>query len=151
MDNLHHQLDNVEHTGNEFIQNFTNDYEYLLINKEWYCLPTICFGKNNTPFVLTCKNHHEGEKKLMIHTPQSPKHILPSMYLDQLAHTVIHCRTLNPIKTTQYSTRFQLFEQKGTFNGIDNFSMTDFQNMEITSPLLSNYDSLEIVHRSDTN
>ena len=87
----------------------------------------------------------------MIHTPRLPKHILPSMYSDQLCHAVIQCRTIKPMRRTKYSTQFELYEQKGTFNGIDTFGLTDFQNMSISSELLAHYESLSIVHRKDIN
>ena len=87
----------------------------------------------------------------MIHTPRLPKHILPSKYSDQLAHAVIQCRTVKPMRKTKYSTQFELFEQKGTFNGIDTFGLTDYQNMAIPSELLAHYESLSIYHRRDTN
>ena len=73
------------------------------------------------------------------------------MYSDQLAHAVIQCCTVKPMKSTKYSSQFQLFEQKGTFNGIDTFGLTDFQNMEISSELLAHYESLAIKFRCDTN
>lgn len=111
----------------------------------------IYFDCKNTPVVLTCKDHDEGCKKIFIHTPHLPKHILQSMHTYQLAHAVIHCRTVKPMKWTRYLTQFQLFEQKGTFNGIDTFSLTDFQDMQISSELLAHYESLAIVHRLDTN
>jgi hypothetical protein len=87
----------------------------------------------------------------MIHSPRLPKHILPSVYSDQLCHAVIHCRTIKPMKRTKYSTQFELFEQKGTFNGIDTFGLTDFQDMSISSELLAHYESLSIYHRKDIN
>ena len=88
---------------------------------------------------------------MMIHTPRLPNHILPSKYSDQLAHAVIHCRTVRPMRTTKYSTQFELFEQKGTFNGIDTFGLTDYENMQISSKLLAYYECLSIFHQRDTN
>ena len=88
---------------------------------------------------------------MMIHTPRLPKHILPSKYSDQLAHAVIHSQTVRPMRKTKYSTQYQLYEQKGTFNGIDTFGLTDFHNMGISSELLAHYESLSIVYRKDTN
>ena len=127
------------------------DYDCLLLNSNWRCLPTIFLDDNNVPVVLTCRNHDGGRKRMMIHTSRAVDHILPSMYADQLAHAVIQCRTVKPMRTTTYSTQFQLCEQRGSFAGIDTFSMTDFQNMEINSTLLAHYESLSIVHRKDIN
>ena len=55
------------------------------------------------------------------------------------------------MRKTTYSTQFQLCEQRGSFAGIDTFSMIDFQNMELTSSLLTHYESISIVHRKDIN
>ena len=150
-DNIHDQVDKVEFARDDFLRLRTTDYEYWLLNKEWSVLPTIQMTKKYGPVVLTCRWHNKGNKKMMIHPPRLPKHILPSRYSDQLAHAVIQCRTVKPMRKTKYSTQFELFEQSGTFNGIDTFGLTDFQNMEISSELLSHYESLAIYHRRDTN
>ena len=150
-ENFHKKIDLIEYTRNDYFRSSIEDYDYWLLRKKWIVLPTIQIIKNKVPVVLTCRYHHNGNNKMMVHTPRLPKHILPSKYSDQLAHCVIHCRTVKPMKSTKYSTQFQLFKQKGTFNGIDTFGITDFQNMEIFSELLAHYESLAIVHRRDTN
>ena len=120
-------MDCVEHARNDFLRSSITDYEHWLLNKEWYILPTIRIIKGVGAVVLTCNYHHKGNKKMMIHTPRLPNHILPSKYSDQLAHAVIHCRTVRPMRTTKYSTQFELFEQKGKFNGINTFGLTDYK------------------------
>ena len=150
-EDLHKQLHFVDYARNDYDKYTKNDFDYFILNKDFNVVPSIYFDNNGTPVVLSCRDHHTGCKKMCIHTPRLPKHILPSMYSDQLAHAVIHCRIVKPMKSTRFSTQFQLFEQKGTFNGIDTFGLIDFQNMEISSELLAHYESLAIVHRKDTN
>ena len=139
-------INRVENARNDFIRSSVSDYDCWLLNEEWYVLPTIRIIKDYCPVVLTCQYHHKGNKAMMIHTPRLPKHILPSKYSDQLAHAVIHSQTVRPMRKTKYSTQYQLYEQKGTFNGIDTFGLTDFHNMGISSELLAHYESLSIVH-----
>ena len=91
-----------KHVRNNYVREFVSDYECLLMNNEWRCLPTVCIDSNNVPVVLTCRNHHKGSKKMMLHTSRASKHILPSMYADQLAHAVIQCRTVQPMRKTKY-------------------------------------------------
>ena len=150
-DNMHDKVDQVEHARNDFLRSSVNDYDYWLLNKDWYVLPTIKISKTRGPVVLTCRYHSGGNQKMTIHTPRLPQHILPSSHSDQLCHAVIQCRTIKPMRRTKYSTQFELYEQKGTFNGIDTFGLTDFQDMSISSELLSHYESLAIHHRSDIN
>ena len=92
------QLDDVEHVRNDYVRDFITDYECLLLNCEWRCLTTVFIGSDNVPVVLTCRNHHKGSRKMMVHTSRAAKHILPSMYADQLAHAVIQCRTVRPMR-----------------------------------------------------
>ena len=144
-------INRVEYARNDFIRSSVSDYDCWLLNQEWFVLPTIRIIKDYCPVVLTCQYHHKGNKAMMIHTPRLPKHILPSKYSDQLAHAVIHSQTVRPMRKTKYSTQYQLYEQKGTFNGIDTFGLTDFHNMGISSELLAHYESLSIVYQKDTN
>ena len=150
-DKLYDKLDTVEYARNDYLRDSVEDYEVWLLNKDWLPLPTIRLSKENGPLILTCRFHNKGSNKMMIHAPRLPKHILPSTYSDQLCHAVINCRTIKPMRRTKYSTQFELYEQKGTFNGIDTFGLTDFQNMSISSELLAHYESLSIVHRKDIN
>ena len=150
-DNLYDQLFNVEHARNDYLRDSADDYEVWLLNKDWQPFPSIQLSKENGPLILTCRYHNNGNNKMMIHCPRLPKHILPSIYSDQLCHAVIHCCTVKPMRRTKYSTQFELYEQKGTFNGIDTFGLTDFQNMAINSELLAHYESLSIFHRKDIN
>ena len=150
-DKFYDRLESVEYARNDYLRDSMNDYDMWLLNKEWLVTPTIRLTNKQGPVILTCRSKHNDRKNMMIHPPRLPKHILPSKHADQLAHAVIQCRTIKPMRKTKYSTQFELFEQKGTFNGIDTFGLSDFQNMSISSELLAHYESLAIVHRRDTN
>jgi hypothetical protein len=141
----------IEHARYDYLRDTTNDYKVWLLNNNWQPFPSVQLSKENGPLILTCRYHNNGISKMMIHCPRLPKHILPSVHPDQLCHAVIHCRTIKPMRRTKYSTQIELYEQKGTFNGIDTFGLTDFQNMAISSELLAHYESLSIFHRKDIN
>ena len=145
---MYEKLNIVEYIRDDYAR---EKYDVWLLNGDWKVLPTLYLNHDEGFVISTCRHHNGGSKKMTIHTPRLPKHILPPKFSDQLTHAVIECRTIKPMKTTKYSTQFQLCEQKGTFNGIDTFSITDFQNMEISSELLAHYESLAVVYRRDIN
>ena len=78
-------------------------------------------------------------------------HILPAPTSDQLCHAVIQSRTIKPMKTTQFSTQFQMHKQRGTFCGIDTYSLTNFGKHDFTSFLLSQTESNTIANRPNIN
>ena len=98
-------------------------YDIWLLNPQWEVKPSIAFIDNVGPVILTCRDHGGGTKKLSIHVPRVQKNTLPSKFSDQLAHAVLQCRTIKPVKATQYSTQFQMNEQRGSFTGIDTFTL----------------------------
>ena len=55
------------------------------------------------------------------------------------------------MKATQYSTQFQMHEQRGTFCGVDTCSLTKFGRYDFTSSLLADAESNTIVNRPDIN
>ena len=44
------------------------------------------------------------------------------------------------IKTSTHSTQFQIHEQRGTFNGIDPFSLTYFHHVHFTSKISADFE-----------
>ena len=108
-DNIHDQVDGVKYARNDYVWSSISDYDYWLLNKEWYVLPTIKLTKTHGPVVLTCRYHSKGNKRMMIHTPRLPRHILPSNHADQLCHAVIQCQTIKPRRRTKYSTQFRVY------------------------------------------
>ena len=60
---LHSYVDKVEYARNDYLRKSSSDYEYWLLNKEWYILPTIQMTQKHGPVVLTCRWHNHGRKK----------------------------------------------------------------------------------------
>lgn len=114
-------------------------------------MPSIAFIKDHGPVILTCSDHAGGSKKMMIHPARLPNHILPAKHPDQLSYAVIQSRTIKPMRNTQYSTQYQMHEQKGTFNGIDTFGLTNFRRFDFTSKLLAESEARAIKNRPDIN
>ena len=78
-------------------------------------------------------------------------HILPVPTYDQLCHVVVQRRTIKPMKTTQYSTQFQIQKQRETFCGIDTCNLINFCAHDFSSFLLSQTESYTIAYRPDIN
>ena len=55
------------------------------------------------------------------------------------------------MKAQKYSNSFQLHEQRGSFNGIDTCSVTNYHNFALQSLLLGQYESRSIKNRPDIN
>ena len=133
----------------DFIRN--DMYDIWLLNPQWEVKPSIAFIDNVGPVILTCRDHGGGTKKMSIHVPRVPKNTLPSKFSDQLAHAVLQCRTIKPVKATQYSTQFQMNEQRGSFTGIDTFTLSEYRRFDMTSKLLGESEARAIKFRPDTN
>ena len=88
---------------------------------------------------------------MMIHSCRTPFRILPQLMSDQICHAVVQTRTVKPIKASEYSTTYSMHEQKGTFNGIDTCSITNFGRFDITSKLNADSESRAIRNRPDIN
>ena len=100
---------------------------------------------------MTCNDHNNGTKKLMIHPPRQPHHILSPYHPDQLCHAVIKPRTVKPMKSASYSNSFQMHEQRGSFNGIDTCNLTTFRRFDFCSRLTSDAQARSIHMRPDIN
>ena len=60
-------------------------------------------------------------------------------------------RILRPVKASTYSTSYQMFHQKGTFNGLDTCSAISYGNFDFTSKLTSEAEARSITNRPDIN
>ena len=87
----------------------------------------------------------------MIHPCQQPFHNLSTEISDQLCHTVIKTKTIKPLKAAQSSNTFSMYEQRGTFNGIDACSVTTFRKFDFTSKLSCEAEARSIQNRPDIN
>lgn len=127
-----------------------DDDDMWLFNPEWKIKPTIAYVEDKGPCVLTCNEHDKGTKLFMIHSCRW-KHNLPSARSDQLCQAVIQPRTLKPIQASKYSMSFQMFQQSGSFNGIDTCSAVSYGNFDFKSKLLDEAEARSIKNRPDIN
>lgn len=142
-------LSHVESTRDDFLRP-NDDYDKWLLNEKWMILPSISFI-NNVPYVLTCDDHDKGSNMHMIHPPRVPLHNLPSKYSDQLCHCCIRSRTIKPMKSSHFSTGYQMHEQRGCFNGVDTCNLTSYRNFDFRSKLLRDNEARSITNRPDIN
>ena len=133
----------------DYLNEERNDVCWLF-NPKWKILPSISHIPGKGPCVLTCKDHNGGTKKFMIHTVQW-QHNLPSKQPDQLCQAVVNPRTLKPVKPSKYSTSYQMFQQTGTFNGLDTCTHTSYGNFDFTSKLNNEAEARSLANRPDIN
>ena len=86
----------------------------------------------------------------MIH-PCRWKHNLASKRPDQLCQAVIRPRVVKPVQVSTYCSSFQMFQQNGTFNGLETASHTSFGHFDSTSKLSTEAEARSIANRSDIN
>jgi hypothetical protein len=128
------------------------DEDRWLLNPDWKIEPSVIIIKGMGPMVLTCRDHHGGDKKFMIHPCRQPHHNLPAGRADQLCHAVVKCRTVRPMKFMgQYSNAFQMHSQRGNFNGIDTISYSTYGKFGSCSYLESEIEARTIQNRPDIN
>lgn len=142
-------IDNVIPAREDYIRE--ESYECWLFNPQWLVMPSIAFVKNKGPLILTCRDHNKGSNLFMIHPCRQPLHILPPKDSDQLAHAVIQSRLIKPLKSSAFSNQFQMHEQRGTFNGLDSFGLTNWRKFNLTSKLLAEAEARSLANRPDTN
>ena len=68
-------MSNVISARDNFVR-LDEDYDRWLLNPEWEVRPSIFFPPRKGPVVLTCRDHTDGTKKLMIHPPRQLSRIL---------------------------------------------------------------------------
>ena len=151
MSNDHSTCTFIESTREDYLRKDVDDYECHLFNHDWTPRPCIAFVENRGPVVLTCCHHNNGTKKIYLHPPRQPKHILASEKGDQFCHVVVRPRTIRPMKVSKYCTSFQMHEQRGSFKGVDTSSVTSFGDFSKSSILLDESESRLIVGRPDIN
>ena len=108
-------IENVLHARDDYVR-FDNEYDVWLLNSQWKIKPSITFINGIGPQIMCCRDHHGGCKKMFLHCPRQPNHILPSRYADQPCLAVIKPQTIAPMKANTFSNTFQMHEQKGTFD-----------------------------------
>ena len=130
---------------------FDEEYDCLLLNKDWKVVPSVCLMDDGGACIMTCKDHDKGCFKCMIHPPRQPNHNLSSQYADQLCHAVIKPRTVTTSKANAYSNTYIMHEQRGNFNGIDTCSITQYRKFKLLSYLLQENELRSLKGRPDIN
>ena len=86
----------------------------------------------------------------MIH-PCQWKHNIPCGQSDQIGQIVVQSRTVRTGKASAYSNEWQMFEQRGTFGGIDTCNHIEFGKFENFSVLRFENENRSISNRPDIN
>ena len=141
-------LSRVKWARDDFIRD-EDSQDALLLNPKWKVSPSIAFI-DGCPRVLTCEDHNNGTKDMMIHTCRLP-HCLPCAQPDQIAQVVVQSRTIRQGKASAYSTEWQMFEQKGHFSGLDTCNHVEFGNFDNRSRLRFEIEDRSIHNRYDIN
>ena len=55
------------------------------------------------------------------------------------------------MKTSTYSDQFKMHEQRGTFNGIDSYSLKYFHRFDFTSKISAESEARSLVNRMNIN
>jgi hypothetical protein len=134
----------------DYICDETDEQDCWFFNPEWQILPSVSFVTGRGPVILTCNEHNNGTNLFMIH-PCRWQHNLSSKQPDQLCQAVIQPRIIKPIKASKYSIGFQMFQQSGSFNGIDTCSATSYGKFDFNSKLIRESEARSITNRPDIN
>ena len=126
------------------------DEDCWQFNPKWKVLPSISWVDGKGPCVLTCNEHDHGTKLHFIH-PCRWKHHLPARRTDQLCQAVVKPRIVRPVRVSKYCSTFQMFQQNGTFNGLDTCSNTTYGNFDSISKLSAEAEARSIANRPDIN
>eukprot|EP00957_Ditylum_brightwellii_P208097 15355851-Ditylum_brightwellii.AAC.1 len=100
--------------------------------------------------VLICNKHNKGTTKLFIHTC-CWQHNLPAKQRDQLCQAVLQPQLLKLVKASTYFTSFRMFNQQGTFNGIDTCNNVTYGRFDFNSKLLSEAEARSSFNYTDIN
>ena len=112
----------IEHTRNDYLQEYNNYYGMWLHNPDWKILPTISFG-GGYPLVLTCKDHDRGYN--LIHNNCCGwRTNIPSHVSDQVCHSVVKPWTVKQIKVGYNSTGYKMVEQQSSWKVPDNSNVS---------------------------
>ena len=142
----HKKLPFVEWCRDDYARIEGNDDEWLL-NPKWKIRPAIAFI-NRIPKVLTCQDHNNGSSNKFIHSCRW-KHNLPCDQPDQIAQVVTQSRTIKRGRASAYSTEWQMYEQRGTFSGLDTCNHVEFGKFDRHSVLRHEIEDRSISNRFD--
>ena len=126
------------------------DEDCLLFNPKWKVSGSLRWISGKGPCVPTCNAHDHRTKLHFIH-PCRWKHNLPARRTDQLCQAVVKPRIVKYVRVATYCATFQMFQQQGTFNGINTCSNTTYGNFYSTSKLSAEAEVRSIVNRPNIN
>ena len=115
----------VNSSRDDYIREDLQDYDCILLNPNWMVCQSVEFVQDQGPMVMTFREHYRRTSRMYLHTPGQPYHILPSKSGDQLCHEIVKTRTILPMRACKYSNMYQIHEQKGSFQGIDTYEITN--------------------------
>ena len=81
--------------------------------------------------------------------PRYPKLKLSSKHSDQVCHAVIKTQLLKPKKKGHFSNTYQMYEQQGSFQGVDTCNVTKYRNFNHKLYLLHESELLYIANCPD--
>jgi len=110
--------------------------------------PCVGLHKKLGMCVLTCSCHSGGTPKRYYHVPRSPFGLMSSAG-NQLAHCVVHHRTVKPMAPKKFNNTYQLFMQRGSFSGIGMSCLKSNGDFSLKLELLAHGESLSIACRDD--
>lgn len=119
-------------------------------NPKWEVMPSISFVRGKGPCLMTCQPHHGGTKKYMVHQCRW-KHNLAAKEPDQLCQAVVNPRQIKPVKASSYSNSYQMYQQTGSFSGIDTCTQTSYGRFDFVSKLSREAEARSIANRPDIN
>ena len=142
-------LSKVKWTRDDYFRDDGDDDVWLFNPTDWKVRPSIAFI-DGTPRFLTCCDHDNGSKDIMIHTCRW-EHCLPCYQPDQIAQVVVQSRTVRRGKASAYSNEWQMFEQRGSFGGIDTCNHVEYGKFDKNSLLRHEVENRAIHNRLDVN
>ena len=110
--------------------------------------PSVAVHRDKGMCVLTCACHSGGTRSRYYHVPRSPFGLM-SRAGDQLAHCVVHHRTVKPMAPKKFNNTYQLFMQRGSFSGIGMSCLKTNGDFSLRSELLAQSEALSIACRDD--
>ena len=119
-----------------------------ICSKRFTVRPCVAFHPVKGMSVITCDEHCHGTIQRYLHVPKSLLG-LPSRLGDQLAHCVMHHRTIKPMIAKKYSTTYQLAMQRGSFAGIDLCCLKSSGDFRSRSAILHSHEALSLACRED--
>ena len=142
-------ISKVKWTRDDYFRDDGDDDVWLFNPTDWKVRPSISFIDGTSRFLICCDNDN-GSNDIMIHTCRS-KHYLPCYQPDQIAQVVVEIRTARRRKASAYSNEWQMFEQRGSFGGIDTCNHIEYGKFDTNSLLRHEVDNRTIHNRLDVN